>query len=306
MPVREFGDCQRTLDQFRPQIGQYRWLWPILRFRARQIEGFLPRRLLARLKPFCRRPYFIGRMSDGTRFVGDLNDGYSAWCGLNPNHEMWLVQLLEDLADRHPGSFLDVGSNQGAVAAAVGRHLGPGRKLFAFEPVPETAARAAATLALNELRGASLVPLAIGERDEPVTFHCRAGHSDLATARRVNEEQGEFRQVSVDCRRLDSLLRDVVRDRVGVVKIDVEGFEWKVMCGAQQLIHRDRPAIVFEYWPEVAGQLGWQAEDVAELITSAGGAYTFQAYEQNRPIAYPPPSNGGIYNVVALPVSATR
>jgi FkbM family methyltransferase len=241
-------------------------------------------------------------MADGTRFLGDLNDRYSTLCGIDAGREAWLVALLCGLADRHQGTVLDVGSNQGAVAAALGRHIGPHRKLFAFEPLPETAARAAATLALNGLSNASLLSIAVGASDNPIAFHFRVGHSDLASAARdLREEEGTYGEVLVPCQRLDSLLADLLLDRVGLIKIDVEGFEPQVVRGAQELIRRDRPAIVFEYWPKVADPLGWHVEGVAELITSVGGAYTFEAYDGDRPVEYPPRNVTGVYNIVASP-----
>jgi FkbM family methyltransferase len=306
-PVAAFDstECTRQLQQLRPQIGSYWWLWPILRLRSRQIKGFFPQRLFAKLKPMCRKPYFVGQMTEGTRFLGDLNDRYSASCGMDRTYEVWLVTLLKDLADKFPGSVLDVGSNQGAVGAALGRHIGPSRKLFAFEPTPETAARAAATLALNALPNAMLLPIAVGDSDEKITFHFREGQSDLASAARdLHEETGAYRKLSVEARRLDSLMESHFADRVGVIKIDVEGFEPQVVRGAQALIRRDRPAIMFEYVPEMAGPLGWTAEDVAQLITAAGGAYEFQTYHHAEgAIGFPPQRDTGVLNIVAIPHS---
>jgi hypothetical protein len=122
-----------------------------------------------------------------------------------------------------------------------------------------------------------------------------------SAARDLHEEQGEYRRLLVECRRLDSLLDGVLRDPVGVVKIDVEGLEPQVMRGARGLIRRDRPALVFEYWPEVAGRLGWQLEEVAQTISDAGGAYHFEAYLHGQPTEYPPTENLGVYNIVATP-----
>jgi FkbM family methyltransferase len=48
---------------------------------------------------------------------------------------------------------------------------------------------------------------------------------------------------------LDSLL-SVFKNKIGCIKMDVEGFEKHVLEGAQQLIIRDKPIIVIEVWPE--------------------------------------------------------
>ena len=306
VPTWDFTECQRRLENFRPEIGGYAWLWPILRLRARRTSSAFPFRLFSALTRFSRKRYVIAKTADSTRFLGDLRDRYSTMCAVQTTHDQWLIDLLNELVDRHPGSVLDVGANQGAIAAGIGRHIGAARKMFAFEPIPETAARAAATLALNGISTATVLPIAIGARNEAVSFHFPAGHSDIATARTPSGEPRDYQTLVVEMHTLDSLLGDVLQGRVGVIKIDVEGLELEVVGGAIELIRRDRPAILFEYWPEAAGPLGWRAQDIATLIMSAGGQYTFQAYLGDQRVAYPPPCDELCYNVVALPGSTTE
>src|SRR5215217_4773564 len=109
-PSLPFEECRCALERLRPLIGSYWWLWPVLRLRSRQIGGFFPLRLFDLLKPLCRKPYFIAIMQDETRFVGDLNDRYSAYCGMDAAKDAWLVGVLCHLADDHAGDVLDVGS----------------------------------------------------------------------------------------------------------------------------------------------------------------------------------------------------
>jgi hypothetical protein len=54
---------------------------------------------------------------------------------------------------------------------------------------------------------------------------------------------------------------EVVEDRVDLVKIDVEGHEYEVLCGMVQTMERFRPAIIFEcldssYWEPIQELLG--------------------------------------------------
>ncbi len=304
MRILDSADGRLWLNELRPQVGDYRWLWPILRFRSWQKDGVFPARLLTRLRPLCRKRYFVARISDGTLFVGDVYDLYSAQCAFNPTYDSWLVTLLCDLAKQHPGAVLDIGANQGLLTASIARQLGPSRSLVAFEPVPETANRAAATFALNGLSNATVLAIGVGDTDEDLQFNIIEGNSDLATTRAV-VGTSKATALTVPCRRLDSLLDNALREPVGLMKIDVEGFEPNVVRGAQSLIARDRPAIVFEYWPEAANQQGWRIEDVANGIVTAGGNYRFDAYqgghEGEQQISYPPPSDRGIYNIVAQP-----
>ncbi|MDD5363744.1 MAG: FkbM family methyltransferase [Gallionellaceae bacterium] len=54
-----------------------------------------------------------------------------------------------------------------------------------------------------------------------------------------------FSTIPVEMRRLDDLLGD--RDRIGLIKLDIEGAEIPALDGARELIRRNRPFIVMEY-----------------------------------------------------------
>jgi FkbM family methyltransferase len=295
------------LQQLGSDVGDYRWLWSALKLRSRLINGIFPARFLTLLKPLCRKRYFIGHLDDGTKFVGDVRDFYSAYSAFSGTYDAWLVSLLSSLSERNPGTILDVGANQGLLSAALGRRLGSSRNIVAFEPMPETASRAAATLALNDLSNVTVLAIAVGDTDETVQINVLDGHSDLVTVRPMDEGVQNYRAVSVPCRRLDALLDNVLRERVGLIKIDVEGFEPNVIRGAQALIARDRPAIVFEYWPEAAQKMGWRLDALTDVVSAAGGEYQFEVYDGGHDsaqrLSYPPPSDQGIYNIVALPVT---
>ena len=53
--------------------------------------------------------------------------------------------------------------------------------------------------------------------------------------------------VRVEAITLDGLAADQKLDRLDLVKIDAEGFEWPILQGAQASIARFRPYIIFEF-----------------------------------------------------------
>ena len=72
------------------------------------------------------------------------------------------------------------------------------------------------------------------------------------------------------------LVRSIVLDhyalgrRVDFMKIDVEGFEAKVLAGAQALIKRDKPVIVIEQKPGNAERYGFKQKDALTMLKSWG------------------------------------
>ena len=73
--------------------------------------------------------------------------------------------------------------------------------------------------------------------------------------------------IKVAVRRLDELVADAP---IALVKIDVEGAELGVLRGAERLLGRDRPTILFEHAPIHANAFGTRSEQVWTLLADAG------------------------------------
>ena len=149
------------------------------------------------------------------------------------------LDLLPLLAARNRVA-LDVGANKGVYTQAL---LRLAVAVHAFEPNP------ALIPWLSRLRDPRLTihALALGERDGDVVLRVPLGRSGrpskqgatLAVTRRTRHASVEMR---TPVRRLDSLdLGDV-----GFIKIDVEGFEARVIEGACETIARCRPVMLIE------------------------------------------------------------
>jgi FkbM family methyltransferase len=296
-------DFQRHLDALTPQIGNYEWMWRLLRARARR-HGWFPRKLYALLKRFAnpRRPYFLGETGEGVRFLGDCRDTYAACCAVLPDYDTPLIRFITEQMRAREGAYLDIGTNLGVVAASVAQRLEGRNPVVAFEPIPLTAARAAATFALNGLTSVRLYQAAVGDQEGEITFYDAPGCSEAASAHRT--KQGipiSWVEIRVSCRTLDGLARDGAFDRVGLMKVDVEGHEPNVLRGAAELIARDHPPILYEYNHDIAAHVGWHNPDIAALLTGMA-PYRFYLLQDSALAELPPPQlTGGVVNVYAQP-----
>ena len=122
------------------------------------------------------------------------------------------------------GTYVDVGAFVGTHTVFFGVICGAAR-VHSFEPRPPVHARLEANIALNELTGRVVTHrIALTDRTFDVTLDFGDG---------VHVVPG---------RRLD----DVVREKVAVVKIDVEGMEPSVLRGARRMLRRSRPVVFAE------------------------------------------------------------
>lgn len=173
---------------------------------------------------------------------------------------------LTDVFVRHvkPGAMMvDAGANFGHFALVASRLAGKDGLIFAFEPDPKTFALLTENVAL--LDTANVVAVAAGLADRPGELELRedagnpGGHSFATENVRA---AGTSTRVPVHT--LDEFLaRHAPGRRLDLIKIDVQGFEAKLIAGARQTIARDRPTIFCEVSPDLMRNVG---DDFAALL----------------------------------------
>ena len=191
-------------------------------------------------------PYCLVQSRHGW-MLANLNDIYmgAAIATYGECNELELAVLLA-LAE-FPGTVVEVGANMGIHTVPLARALQQkGRQLVAFEPQPIVFQQLCANLAVNGLMNVTAWPFACGEEKGVVTFprpdYRKTGNFggiSMSSAAPVAENAC----VLAPCIRLDDMLQ---HERIGLLKIDVEGFELRVLKGSCALIQRSRPLLYVE------------------------------------------------------------
>jgi len=292
-------DFARAWQELSPQVGNYGWLWRILRARSKRTGGYLPQKLHRSLCRFARKPYFVGTTPDGIRYCGKVSDSYAAICATFEQTEETLTRFLIEQIGKRDGDYLDIGTNIGVVAATVAKNLPKGRNVIAFEPMPETARCAAATFALNGLQNVRLFCGAVGDTDSELAFYTRPGHSEAASLTK-REGIDDWQELRVPVRTLDTLHAEGIIGQASFLKFDVEGYEPQAISGARSVIASQNPGVLYEYHPHIAPKLGWTAEQVANQL-SEYAPYTFHTLNGDGAFdGFPPPSSV-LVNIFAEP-----
>lgn len=122
---------------------------------------------------------------------------------------------------------LDIGAHVGLWSRDLVKIFG---EVWAFEPHPEHRQCLEKNVTAENLR---IFPWAVGEREGTCDLEIYPGRSG-----HTHRKQGTaVRLVSLD---------DLNIDAVDYIKIDVEGFEYEVLVGAEQLIRKHRPRMCIE------------------------------------------------------------
>ncbi|MBV2362840.1 FkbM family methyltransferase [Streptomonospora nanhaiensis] len=232
--------------------------YPAVRYATRQIRIRLPQRLggldPAHVPPRVRHfelalPARSGWAGGGPAALavtapGDLRVPrrlhHGGLAGYEPEATACFLALLEHA---RPGSVLDIGANVGlyaALAAARGR-----RRVFAFEPTPQTAATARAIAADNGL-DVEVVQLALSNHSGTAALRLSAA-ADTANSLAC----GPGPQIGRIPVTVDTLSH--WRERTGahpaVVKVDTAATEPDVIAGGLEVLRRCRPWILCEVRP---------------------------------------------------------
>jgi FkbM family methyltransferase len=143
---------------------------------------------------------------------------------------------------------VDVGANVGWHTLLMAKLVGPGGRVVAVEPNPSVRAQLLRNVNLNRLTQVAIVACALAEAPGIVSFVAPdADDPSSASGHIVSEGNETVASIRVEASTLDALVEQKEINRVDLIKIDAEGFEWPVLQGGQQTIARFRPYIIFEF-----------------------------------------------------------
>lgn len=174
---------------------------------------------------------------------------------------------------RHHDIVLDVGAHAGHISSLLGDVVAPGN-IVAFEPTPISFRRLEENWQLNGWQADGLMQVAVGAKTGHVYMHdvSRPVTTNTVTDRPVFQD---FVQVPLVC--LDDLRHLWAERSIGLLKIDVEGYESEVFRGSRQLLRQNRPRVImFESLSQTLD------DDVGTLLSDC--AYiVFQLDAEGRP-----------------------
>jgi FkbM family methyltransferase len=232
--------------------------------------------------------------------LGELIDGDIYFKG---TFEADTVAAIKALA--RPGHvILDIGANIGCHTFLLATLAGPSGSVIAFEPIGWAFRKLTRNLALNpEIKNVRLEKLAVSAQPtsgQVVNFR--------ASWRLFDRSNGKFTE-TVDITTVDEYVNSLGCARVDFIKVDVDGFEFKVVCGARNTLLRDCPALVMEFGNYTLAAVGDSLQSLAGLLMEMG--YLIFHETKHRPsstwqeIAASIPQNETI-NVVCIHKDDTR
>ena len=188
-------------------------------------------------------------LKNGQRMRTVIGDSVDDQIFVLGEYEPEVTAVLRHLAGKST-TFVDVGCNIGFFSCLFAR-TNPKGTVFAIDPNPHMVERAAENLALNGAADPVLLNLGIGASNCSMELHIPRNRHSLSSMafQPVRGVKGGVENITVDVRPLFDV---VPRERVqnGLLKVDVEGFEYEVFRGISA-----QDAAAFDYVVfELSGQ----------------------------------------------------
>jgi len=182
--------------------------------------------------------------------------------------DLWHDRLLQrGLA---PDVVFDVGGGWGTTSVWFS---GWARRVFVFEPHPLNRQRILEHHRIRRVANVEVVPTAVSDVEGETTLFEKAygGHHSLGDV----GASPTVGRIVVPVTTLDRFADERGIERVGLLKVDVEGFEPEVLRGARGFLERRAVDLVlFEYSPAFYRQRGLDPSTPLSLLDAAGYVVT--------------------------------
>jgi FkbM family methyltransferase len=167
---------------------------------------------------------------------------------------VWERQTIDRIRAHPERDVVHAGTYFGDFLPALSTVMVPGRTVYAFEPNSENFACAEWTIVLNGLANVQLQHAALGDVNSKRAMQIAMAGVALGGMSRIPEtpftptdhHPGDYEDVTTV--RLDDVLPHEAD--VGILQLDVEGFEGPALMGALGTIARCRPILILETVPD--------------------------------------------------------
>lgn len=241
----------------------------------------------------------------------DLTEGIDLQIYLFGRFEPATARKLEEMS-ANAKTILDIGANIGSHTLPMAAASSPESLIYAFEPTDWAVSRLNRNLELNPTlkKKVKVCQIALGDEDKSSIAGFYSSWSLTSKEGQQHPVHKGFFQASTQAKQmtLDHFCRDHQISKVDLIKMDVDGFEVKVLKGAKDVLSKHRPILIFELSPYVLEENGDRIEDLFEILKEcryqirslSGRELELDGARLRKDLA------GGGMNVMAVPLSSAN
>lgn len=203
---------------------------------------------------------------DGITYQLDLTESIDL-CILTDSYEPESMRIIPKLI-KDGMTVMDIGANVGVYALRLAKLVGEKGRVFAFEPTSYVFPRLIRNIELNNFNNIISEKIALSDTYAQNQLAC------IRSSFKVGDScSGNPASELISFVTLDDYVRARGIERVDFIKLDVDGYEYKVIRGALEVINKFSPLILLELCPKTLESVG---DNIIELVnTLANLRYKF-------------------------------
>lgn len=193
----------------------------------------------------------------GALLVPD-DDVFLPWIRYHRSWERSEAELMAEISRENPGTFLDVGAHVGYHTLRLLQAQSRTTRVIAVEADPDSAGLLRRNLSVNlpSRIAEQVTVLAVAAWDSDGEVRLERAETNNSGDNRVRNLAGGAGSGSVVPAVRLGALPEVAVDKVGLVKLDLQGRDHRALAGLADVLQRDQPHVVCEFCPAAIEELG--------------------------------------------------
>ena len=215
-------------------------------FIAYRIKKSVVKRLLPEiLRDYPFEQDFFGLLYQGN--AANYIDRVVFLCGAYEKFMLYLMRDLVSALSLESSVFLDIGANVGNHTLYMSKTV---KQVHAFEPYSAVLDELRNKIRINKIKNVSIHPFGLSNTIAEIPFYLPQGGNLGTGSFSPDFKDGGDLYKALPVTTGDAFIHKNGITGIGIIKIDVEGHERKVLEGLSEAISRQRPAVIFEMSPE--------------------------------------------------------
>ena len=185
----------------------------------------------------------------GLKYKGNLNNNIDANVFFYGAFEKPLLFFLRDtlnalITETPKAIFMDIGANVGHHSIFLSKFAS---QVLAFEPYPKVNMQFKQQIAHNNISNIQIFETGLSDRRETLNYYAPTGNNEgIGSFDESSIGKGNTSYGKLELQEGDQVIESDSWKNIKLIKIDVEGFEKKVIKGLMRTIEEERPVIVCE------------------------------------------------------------
>ena len=209
---------------------------------------------------------------DGITYELDLNEGIDSEIYYTGCYKASTSTIINKLCKKD-FTILDIGANIGAYTFRFAKLAGPKGKVIAFEPMSWAFTKLKRNMELNNFGNVFLERLALSNRskdNQEVNFACSWPITDGGGSKHPLILRSTLMRDVTNVITLDDYVAKKGIGKIDLIKLDVDGYELRVLRGAVETLKVHTPIILMELAVYTIEEVGDSVTDLISLLQSRG------------------------------------